>query len=150
MKKMTICEFDPTRCFKSQEDARNWLLEDINKMEKLINTKIKDPFYPQKEISEFVRPDIYSGIGDSGKILVANINLNGKITNDDFKKFFATVAYNNASIAVWILADLDEKDQYIIDWINERFKHDKLELMILKLSAFQIENSDPILSLDRI
>lgn len=29
MKKMTIREFDPNRCFRNQEEVREWLLEDI-------------------------------------------------------------------------------------------------------------------------
>jgi hypothetical protein len=147
MKKMTICEFDPNRCFRSQEDARNWLLENIYRLEELICNEIKEPEYID-DVPEFIRPDIYGKIKSSGELLVVSINLN-KITNDDLKKFFDTVAFNDASLAIWVLADLDERMQCMIEWISQKTEP-KLEFLILKLSAFQIENSGPVLSLDRM
>ena len=148
MKSLKICKLNPNKYFKTQDEARNWLLENIGKLETLIRTGIKEPEYLD-DVPEFVRPDIYGEINNSGKLLVVSINLNNEITNDDLGKFIDIVAHNDASIAIWILADLDVNKQIILDWISQKTEPD-LELVILKLTIFQIENSEPVPSLDRM
>jgi len=148
MKKFTITEFNPCRCFRSQEDARNWLLKNIYRLEDLINIEIKEPEYLD-DVPEFIRPDIYGKIRNSRDLLVVSINLDKKITNDDLKKFLDTVAFNDASLAVWVLTEIDERLQCMLEWISQKMEP-KVEFLILKLSAFEIEKSGPALSLDRM
>ncbi|MEI8390224.1 MAG: hypothetical protein WCG23_10120 [bacterium] len=148
MKEITIREFNPCRCFKSHEDARNWLLKNIYRLEELIHSEIKEPKYLD-DVPEFIRPDIYGKIRGSLDLLVVSINLDKEITNDDLKKFLDTVAFNDASLAIWVLTDIDERLQCMLEWISQKMEP-KVEFLILKMSAFRIENSGPVLSLDRM
>ena len=132
----------------------------LNILEKLANlygykidyfvsgNEIEEPEYLD-DVPEFIRPDIYGKLKKSGELLIVSINLNEKITNDDLKKFLDTVAFNEASMAIWVLADIDVRMQCMLEWISQKTEP-KLEFVILKLSAFQIENSGPALSLDRM
>jgi len=132
---------------KSNEEAKNWLLENINQLESLLEIELYNPrvyFTPSDEAN----PDIIAEENMTDKKVVCLINLN-TITNKDFKRFLATSTAFNASIAIWIISEIDDQTKAIIHWLNHRTEW-KTQFIIAKIEGYKIGNSLPSINLSII
>jgi hypothetical protein len=142
-----VKELDVKEIFKTNEDVKNWLLENPEQLEEAIHIELKNLCHTAG-IPEEARPDLYAEVNMTYNKVIIQVNLE-EATDDDFKRFLAIAAVNNVKKAVWIVTGIDDKTRCILDWLNERTEH-KTQFIILKLSAYQIENSLPAINLVRI
>jgi hypothetical protein len=142
-----VKEININEIFKSNAEVRNWLIENQKELEEAIHTEFSTLCYPAGILEE-ARPDVYAEENMTYNKVEVLINLN-ETTDEDFKKFLAIAAGNNVKKAVWIVTGLDDKTRCILDWLNEKTEY-KTQFIILKVSAYQIENSLPAINLVRI
>ncbi|MEW5819922.1 MAG: hypothetical protein AB1782_07000 [Cyanobacteriota bacterium] len=89
---------------KSNTDARNWLLENIDQLEKLLGIELSNTRFCLNTPEE-ARPDIIAEENMTDKKVVCLINLETS-TDKDFKNFLSIVTTHNASIALWIVSEI--------------------------------------------
>lgn len=142
-----VKEININEIFKINADVRNWLIENPKELEEAIHAELVNVCHPSG-IPEEARPDVYAEENMTYNKVAVLINLNEN-TDEDFKRFMAIAAGNNVKKAVWIVTGLDDKTRCILDWLNERTEH-KTQFIVLKLSAYKIENSLPAINLVRI
>jgi hypothetical protein len=132
---------------KSNTKARNWLLENIDQLENLLKIELSNPrFY--LNTPEEARPNLIAEENMTDKKVVCLINLDTP-TDKDFKKFLSIATAHNASIALWIVSEIDDQTKAIIDWLNLRTEKNT-PFIILKLSAYTIGTSLPVFKLSTI
>lgn len=129
---------------KSNTEARNWLLENIDQVENVLGIELSNP-RSCLNIPEEARPDLIAEENMTDKKIVCLINLDTP-TDKDFKKFLSIVTANNASIALWIVSEIDDQTKAIIQWLNHGTEW-KTQFVITKLEGYKIGDSLPVVHL---
>jgi len=140
-------EIDSKDIFKSNIEAREWLLENINTLEETLNDELVNADH-YKILTDELRPDILAESDKSHNKVSVKIQLND-ITDEDFKNLLASATATNANKVVWIVNKIDDKTRAILDWMNVRCEW-KTQFIVLKLGVYTIDNSMPAVSLTRI
>ncbi len=142
-----LIEININEIFKTNQDVRNWLLENPRELEDALNIELVNIGH-HSIIPDEVRPDIYAEENMSHNKVIVMINLD-EPTDEDFKNLLAIAAGNNANKAVWLVKSLDDKTRYILNWLNERAGW-KTEFIVMKVEAYKINDSLPAVKLVRI
>lgn len=133
--------------FKNNPDARNWLLENMDQLENLLDTELSNPRTCLNCPAE-VRTDLIAEENMTDKKVVCLINL-AIPTDADFKKLLSIAAAHNASIVLWIVSEIDEQAKAIIQWLNHRTEWKTL-FVIAKIDGYKIGDSLPVIRLTTI
>lgn len=131
---------------KSNTEARNWLLENIDQLENLLGIELYSPRFCLNTPKE-ARPDLIAEESMTDKKIVCLINLETP-TDEDFKKFLSIATIHNASIALWIVSEIDDQTKAIIRWLNHRTEW-KTRFVIAKIKGYKIGNSSPVIHLTK-
>lgn len=70
-------------------------------------------------------------------------------TEADFKKFLSIAIACNASIALWIVSEIEDPTKAIIQWLNHRTEW-KTRFLIAKIEGYKIGDSLPVIHLSKI
>jgi hypothetical protein len=103
---------------KNNTEAKNWLLGNMDQLENLLEIELSNPGVCLN-IPEEVRPDLIAEENMTDKKVVCLINLDIP-TDAGFKKFLSIATAHNASIALWIVSEIDDQTKAIIQWLNHR------------------------------
>lgn len=131
---------------KNNTEARNWLLESIDQLENLLGTELYNPRLCSKN-SDDITPDIIAEENMTDKKVICLINLDVP-TDKDFKRFLSASTALNASIAIWIVSEIDDQTKAVIQWLNHRTKW-KTQFVIAKIEGYKIGNSLPVVYLSK-
>lgn len=129
---------------KSNTEARNWLLENMDQLENFLGIELSNPKVCLNNCEE-ARPDIIAEENMTDKKVVCLINLD-TLTDQDFKRFLSASTALNASIAIWIVSKIDDQTKAIIRWFNNQTE-EKTQFIIAKLEGYRIGNSLPVVQL---
>lgn len=129
---------------KSNTKARNWLLENIDQLEKLLGIELSNTRFCLNTPEE-TRPDLIAEENMTDKKVVCLINLDYP-TDENFKKFLSIATTHNASIALWIVSEIDDQTKAIIQWLKNRTEW-KTQFIIAKIEGYKIGNSSPVIHL---
>jgi hypothetical protein len=132
---------------KSNTEARNWLLDNTDQLENLLEIELSNPSVCLN-IPEEARPDIIAEENMTDKKVVCLINLDSP-TDADFKKFLSIATAHDASIALWITSEIDDQTKAIIQWLKHRTEW-KTRFVIAKIDGYKIRDSLPILYLSKV
>jgi hypothetical protein len=97
---------------------------------------------------EEVRPDLIAEENMTEKKVVCLINLDNP-TDPDFKKFLSITTAYNASIALWVVSEIDDQTKAIIQWFNHRTEW-KTRFVIAKIEGYKIGDSLPVIHLSKV
>lgn len=138
---------DINEILKTNEEAREWLLENIDQIESLLGIELYNPRACFIH-SDNANPDIIAEENMTDKKVVCLINLDTP-TDKDFKRLLSASTALNASIAIWIVSEIDDQTKGIIHWLNHRTEW-KTQFIIAKIEGYKIGNSLPSINLARI
>lgn len=93
------------------------------------------------------RSDLIAEENMTEKKVVCLINLDIP-ADTDFKKFLSIATAHNASIALWIVSEIDDQTKAIIQWLNHRTEW-KTRFVIAKIEGYKIGDSLPVIRLTK-
>lgn len=120
-------------------DFTRWLAkkENIEILSKEIGINI-DVIETEMNVGRY-NVDIYAKDSDSDKIIVIENQLENT-NHDHLGKVIVYSAGLNASIAIWLVKDVNEEHKQAVEWLNEN-SNENINIFLVKIELWKIGNS---------
>ena len=138
---------DPKTIFRTREALRNWVIDNPEQLEEVFGEELVCVKYKQDDLP-ILRSDVFSLENRTCKTIAIILNL-GKITAEDFVRYFTVAALNDINKMAWIVDDFDNVNHYILEWLNDHSKG-CIEFIVLKLSTYELQNKQIATKLERL
>lgn len=140
-------EVDPKTVFYTKDALRDWVLDNPEQLEKAFGEELVCTKYNPKELP-ILRPDVFTVENRTCKTIAIMLNL-GKITAEDFLRYFTVAALNYINKMVWIVDKFDNINHYILEWLNDHSRG-HIEFVVLKLTTYELHNKQIATRLERL
>ena len=122
-----------------EKDFTPWLEENLDILSESIGIKLSF-IEREKDVGRYFEADILAEDPSGNPVVIENQF--GKSDHDHLGKLLTYMTNLGAKTAIWICEDLKPEHAQAIRWLNEVSPPD-ISFYLIKLEAFQIENSPP-------